>query len=180
MDESDFGITADMKPPSLADMTPKGRKTYLPNLDGGTVVKSRAKNDPLVDFGKTLDKYEKITQAPVPVINKNPSNEAVNYLDSSRELTAADFGIDENTINPMDFIQKKIEKVDIAPSLSFTPVKVLEKENVIPKSHHTRQDLHFLTPVKTMRVFSEDFIRNTPNKNDSLNLRDITIGINDN
>lgn len=174
---SDFGITADMRPPSLSDLTPrKNRKT---NMDCGTVVKSRIKSDPLVDFGKELniDENEKLSEDPAPVMNDITSKELMkfDYLNLSKELTPADFGIDENTINPMELVKNK--KVDMSPSLSFTPVKLPEKENVIPNIHHTRQDLDFLTPVKATRVFSEDFI-NTPDKNDqngSFNLRNITI-----
>jgi hypothetical protein len=175
---SDFGITADMRPPSLSDLTP--RKNKKTNMDCGTVVKSRIKSDPLVDFGKELniDENEKLSEDPGPVMNDITSKELMkfDYLNLSKELTPADFGIDENTINPMELVKNK--KVDMTPSLSFTPVKLPEKENVIPNIHHTRQDLDFLTPVKATRVFSEDFI-NTPDKNDpngSFNLRNITIG----
>lgn len=175
LSESDFGITADMRPPSLSDLTP--RKNKPANMVCETVVKSRKESDPLVDFGKELniDDSEKASKVPTPVMNDITSKELLkfDYLNLSKELTPADFGIDENTINPMELLKNK--KVDMTPSLSFTPVKVTEKENVIPNIHHLREDIDFLTPVKATKVFSEDFISNTPDKNESFDLRNITI-----
>jgi len=175
LSESDFGITADMRPPSLDDLAP--RKNVSGNMNCGTVVKSRIKSDPLADFGKELniDDNKKASEVPKPVTNEITSKEFLkfDYLNLSKELTPADFGIDENTINPMELLKKK--NLDMTPSLSFTPVKLNEKENVIPNIHHTRQDLDFLTPVKTTRVFSEDFISKTPDQNGSFELPNITI-----
>ena len=167
LSESDFGITADMRPPSW-NLTPLKSQSHEPNINCGTVVKSRAQEDPLIDFGKSLAKTER-SEIPTPGLRRNPA---------AVELTPADFGIDENTFNPMDLINKKIDKIDITPSLSFTPIKVHGKENIIPHANQTRTDLDFLTPVKTTRVFSDEFLgSNSPDKNTcTFNLRNITIG----